>query len=48
MHNKEIQALYPSPDIITLEIIAGCDWRGMWQVWGRREIHTGFAWEKHE
>jgi hypothetical protein len=37
LHNKELYALYSSPNIIRV-IKSRQD---MWHVWGRGEVHTG-------
>jgi hypothetical protein len=40
LHNKELYALYYSPNIIRV-IVKKTDGQDMWHVWGREEVHTG-------
>jgi hypothetical protein len=44
LHNEELNDLYSSPNIIRLIKSSRLRWGGMWHVWGRREVHTGFWW----
>jgi len=42
LQNEELHDISFSPAVIR-EI--KWDGRGMWHVWGRREVHTGIWWE---
>jgi hypothetical protein len=41
LHNKELYALYSSPNIIRAIKSRRLRLAGMWHVWGRKEVHTG-------
>jgi hypothetical protein len=41
LHNEELDDLYSSPNIIRVFKSRRMGW-GMWQVWVRGEVHTGF------
>jgi hypothetical protein len=41
LHNKELHALYSSPNIIRVIKSRILRWQDMWHVWGRGEGHTG-------
>jgi hypothetical protein len=43
-HNEELNDLYSSPNIIRLIKSRRMRWAGMYHVWGKREMHTGFWW----
>ena len=38
------KTLYSSPDIIRVISQKEWNWRGLWHVWGRVEMHTEFWW----
>jgi hypothetical protein len=44
LHNKELYALYSSPNTIRVIKSRKRDGQDMWHVWGRVENHTGLQW----
>ena len=42
LHNEELSDLYSLPNIV--RVVKSRDGRGMWRVWWRREVCTGFWW----
>jgi hypothetical protein len=44
LHNKELYALYSSPNIIWVIKSRSFDGQDMWHVWGRVGVHTGLYW----
>ena len=42
LHNEKISDLYSLPNIVRLVKSRRIDGRGMWCVWGRGEVCTGF------
>jgi len=42
LHNKELSNLYCSPNIVRVIKSRRMRWAGMWNVWGRGKVHTGF------
>ena len=42
LHNEELRDLYSLPNIVRVVKSRRMRWRGMWRVWGRGEVCTGF------
>jgi hypothetical protein len=45
LHNKELSDLYSLPNIVQAVKTKRMRWLGMWRVWGRGEVCTGYWWE---
>ena len=44
LHNEELSDLYSLPNIVRVVKSRIMKWAGMWRVWGRGEVCTGFWW----
>ena len=42
LHNEELRDLYSLPNIVRVVKSRRMRWAGMWPVWGRGEVCTGF------
>jgi hypothetical protein len=42
LHKEELMDLYSLPNIVRVVKSRGMRWAGMWRVWGREEVCTGF------
>ena len=42
LHNEELRDLYSAPNIVRVVKSRRMQWAGMWRVWGRGEVCTGF------
>ena len=42
LHNEELRDLYSLPNIVRVVKSRRMRWVGMWRVWGRGEVCTGF------
>ena len=42
LHNEERRDLYSLPNIVRVVKSRRMRWRGMWRVWGRGDVCTGF------
>jgi hypothetical protein len=42
--NNELNDIHLSPDIFQVLISRRMNWRGIWNVRERGEVHTGFWW----
>ena len=48
LHNEELLDMYSLPYIIWPIESRGMEVRGMWHVWGKRELHAWFGWRDHK
>jgi hypothetical protein len=44
LHNEELSDLYSLHNIVRVVKSRRMRWAGMWRVWGRGEVSTGFWW----
>ena len=44
LHNEELNDLYSSPNIVRVIKSRRMRWAGLWCVWGRGDVCTGFWW----
>jgi hypothetical protein len=44
LHNKELNEIYASPNIVRVIKSRKMRWAGHVALWGRREVYTGFWW----
>jgi hypothetical protein len=42
LHNEEVSDLYSLPNIVRVVKSRRMRWPGMWRIWGRGEVCTGF------
>ena len=42
LHNEELSDLHSLPNIVRVVKSRRMRWAGMWRVWGREEVCTGF------
>ena len=42
LHNEELRDVYSLPNIVRVVKSRRMRWGGMWHIWGRGEVCTGF------
>jgi hypothetical protein len=43
LHSEVLHSLYSSPNVIRAIKYRRMKWAGMWLVWGKGDVHTGFG-----